>query len=133
MNRVVHFEIHAKNMDLVQKFYVDVFGWEIKDYGPAMGNYRGVMTGKDEAGAMWKGIDGGMTERQGDLPLGGEPVNAFVCTIDVEDIDTIIAKVKEFGGTIAIDKMEIPGGMGTLAYCKDPEGNIFGIIQQVKK
>lgn len=38
MNRVVHFEIHAKNLDEMQRFYTDVFGWSIKDMGEQMGN-----------------------------------------------------------------------------------------------
>jgi predicted enzyme related to lactoylglutathione lyase len=40
MNRIVHFEIHAKYLDKAQRFYQDVFGWDIKDMGPQMGNYR---------------------------------------------------------------------------------------------
>ena len=32
------------------------------------------------------------------------------------------------GGQIALPKMPIPG-MGWLAYCKDTEGNIFGMMQ----
>ena len=47
MNRVVHFEIHAKDLDRTQKFYEDVFGWTITDMGPQMGNYRVVETGKE--------------------------------------------------------------------------------------
>jgi uncharacterized protein len=34
MNRVAHFEIHAKDLDKAQKFYADVFGWKITDLGP---------------------------------------------------------------------------------------------------
>ncbi len=129
MNRVIHFEVHAKDLDRIQKFYEEVFGWSIKDMGPQMANYRTISTGKDEAGKKWTGIDGGMTARQGEIPQAGQPVNAFVCTMDVENIDEMIKKIISLGGSIALDKMEIPGGMGTLAYCKDPEGNIFGMIQ----
>ena len=32
------------------------------------------------------------------------------------------------GGTVAVPKMPIPT-MGWLAYCKDTEGNIFGMMQ----
>ena len=32
------------------------------------------------------------------------------------------------GGTVALAKMPIPG-VGWLAYCKDTEGNIFGMMQ----
>jgi predicted enzyme related to lactoylglutathione lyase len=32
------------------------------------------------------------------------------------------------GGAVAVPKMAIPG-VGWLAYCTDPEGNIFGLMQ----
>lgn len=128
MNRVVHFELHAKDMDRMQKFYSDIFGWEIKDMGPQMGGYRLITTGTDEAGATWPGINGGMNPRKGELPTEGQPVNAFVCTISVENIDATLEKIEKAGGTIATHKMEVPG-VGWLAYRKDPEGNIFGVLQ----
>jgi predicted enzyme related to lactoylglutathione lyase len=62
------------------------------------------------------------------MPKGGEPVNAFVCTITVADIDDTPGKIEAAGGTVALDKMEVPG-VGILAYRKDPEGNIFGVLQ----
>ncbi len=128
MNRVVHFEVHARDMDKMQKFYETVFGWQIQDLGPQMGNYRMVTTGKDELGRAWPGINGGMNPRMGPSPVGGEPVNAFVCTIQVEDLDAFIGKVTSAGGSIAVPRMPIPG-VGWLAYMKDPEGNIFGMMQ----
>jgi predicted enzyme related to lactoylglutathione lyase len=128
MNRVVHFEIHAKDMDKVQKFYQDVFGWNIQDMGPQMGNYRLINTGTDTAGSQWNGINGGMNPRQGDSPQAGTAVNAFVCTISVESIDETLAKIEKAGGTVATDKMDVPG-VGILAYRKDPDGNIFGVLQ----
>jgi predicted enzyme related to lactoylglutathione lyase len=128
MNRVVHFEIHATNLDGMQKFYQTVFGWDIQDLGAQMGNYRMVTTGKDQPGVQWPGIDGGITPRHGDGPKGGEPVNAFVCTISVDDIDRTLQKIEAAGGTLATEKMDVPG-VGILAYRKDPEGNIFGVLQ----
>jgi len=130
MNRVVHFEIHAKDLDGAQKFYQDVFGWDIKDMGPQMGNYRLVNTGDDKPGTRWTGINGGITPRHGEPPVGGEPVNSFVCTIQVENIDETLKKIETAGGTIATEKMDVPG-VGILAYRKDPEGNIFGVLQPV--
>jgi uncharacterized protein len=128
MNRVVHFEIHAKDLDGAQRFYGNIFGWKITDLGPQMGNYRMVSTGENEAGARWPGINGGITPRMGPPPSDGEPVNAFVCTISVDDVDSYIRKVKEAGGSIALDKMQVPG-VGWLVYAKDLEGNIFGMLQ----
>lgn len=128
MNGVVHFEIHAKDLDGAQKFYGGIFGWKIADLGPQMGNYRMVSTGEDEVGARWPGINGGITPRMGQPPSGGEPVNAFVCAIGVDDVDSYIEKVKAAGGSIALDKMQVPG-VGWLVYAKDREGNIFGMLQ----
>jgi predicted enzyme related to lactoylglutathione lyase len=132
MNRVVHFEVHAKDLDQAQKFYSDVFGWKITDLGPQMGNYRMVSTGEDKPGEPWPGINGGITPRQGPPPAGGEPVNAFVCTVTVEDLAQAMDNVKNAGGSIALDKMQVPG-VGWLAYVKDPEGNILGLLQPETK
>jgi predicted enzyme related to lactoylglutathione lyase len=128
MNRVVHFEIHAKDQDRLQRFYEEVFGWKIQDLGPQMGNYRLIVTGTDEPGAQWPGINGGMNRRQGDSPSAGAPVNAFVCTISVENIDETLKKIEAEGGKVATDKMEVPG-VGFLAYRLDPDGNLFGVLQ----
>ena len=128
MNRVVHFEIHAKDLDKMQQFYNDVFGWKITDLGPQMGNYRMVETGENEPGEKWPGINGGITPRMGEPAESGQAVNAYVCTISVDDLDVYIDKVKKAGGSMALDKMDVPG-VGWLAYCKDIEENIFGMLQ----
>ena len=128
MNRVVHFEIHAKDPDRMQQFYTDVFGWNITNMGEQMGNYRVVVTGENTAGEKWPGINGGITPRRGEPAQSGQPVNAFVCTISVNDLDKYLDKIKNAGGTMALDKMDVPG-VGLLAYCKDPEENIFGVLQ----
>lgn len=128
MNRVVHFEIHAKDPDRMQHFYSDVFGWNITNLGEQMGNYHMVVTGEDASGEKWPGINGGITPRMGDIPKSGQAVNAFVCTISVDNLEQYIEKVKNAGGSMALDKMEVPG-VGWLAYCKDIEENIFGLLQ----
>jgi predicted enzyme related to lactoylglutathione lyase len=128
MNRVIHFEIHASNLDRMQKFYTDVFGWQITDLGGLMGGYRMVNTGENAPGATYPGINGGITPRRGPTPAEGQPVNAYVCTIGVDDIDAYTDKVKLSGGAPAVEKIQVPG-VGWLAYMKDPEGNIFGLLQ----
>jgi predicted enzyme related to lactoylglutathione lyase len=134
MSRVVHFEIHAKDMDAMQKFYEQVFGWEFQKMGEDMGGYRVIVTAQvpkgEEGNTKWAGINGGLTPRRGDLPQNGAPVNAFVNIIGVENIDETIAKIESAGGTLALAKMDVPT-VGLLAYYKDPDGNIFGIIQAI--
>ncbi|HVY72788.1 MAG TPA: VOC family protein [Candidatus Paceibacterota bacterium] len=134
MNRVVHFEVHAKDMEKMLKFYQDVFGWNITDAGADYGGYRMIATGPgpDDMAKGVKmedvGINGGMTPRVGDLPKPTDAVNAFVCIIGVENIDATIEKLKAAGATEAFAKMEVPH-VGMLAYYRDPEENIFGVLQ----
>jgi predicted enzyme related to lactoylglutathione lyase len=123
MNRIVHFEIHAQDMDRMEKFYSDCFGWTFQHMGDDMGNYRVIVTGEGD-----RGINGGMTSRKGDLPKPGDAVNAYICIISVENIDEAIGKVQTAGGIEALAKMDVPH-VGKLAYYKDPEGNIFGMLE----
>lgn len=123
MNRVVHFEIQSKDLDVAQKFYSDVFGWTFQDMGTEFGNYRVITTGTE-----LPGINGGLTPRVGKLPAPGTSANAYVCIIGVDDIDAYIEKAKEAGALVALEKMDVPN-VGLLAYFQDPDGNTFGILQ----
>ncbi len=130
MNRVVHFEIHAADPERTSQFYRDVFGWRINEWVipgvvmPQENRYWVVDTGSPEV----RGIDGGMVVRRGAAPVEGQAVNAFVCTIGVASVDESLEKVLAAGGTVAVPKMPIPG-VGWLAYFKDLEGNIVGLMQ----
>ena len=57
-----------------------------------------------------------------------QPVNSFVCTVDVPNVDEYFAKALAAGGSAAVPKMPVPG-IGWLAYVKDTEGNIVGMMQ----
>lgn len=122
MGRLVHFEIHAQNPEKMSAFYQKIFGWSINQWGPT--DYWLITTGDKSK----PGIDGVMLVRKGPKPEEGAPVNAFVCTIESPAIDADLEKVIKEGGTIALPKMAV-AGVAWLAYCKDPEGNIFGITQ----
>ena len=130
MNRVVHFEIHAAEPERAALFYRDVFGWEIKEWLvpgvdiPQENRYWMVVTGSDDQ----PGINGGIVVRRGHAPIEGQGVNGFICTIDVASLEESINKAVKAGASLAIARMPIKG-VGWLAYCKDPEGNIFGMMQ----
>jgi predicted enzyme related to lactoylglutathione lyase len=123
MSRVIHFEIHAENPERAIKFYSAMFEWQFQKWEGPM-EYWIVTTGPKEK----PGIDGGLMRRMGAAPADGQPVNAYVCTIDVANLDASLAAATRLGGSIALDKMPIPG-IGWLAYAKDTEGNIFGMMQ----
>ena len=117
MNRVVHFEIASDNPDQAAEFYKSVFNWKIEKWeGPI--DYWLVMTGEQDV----PGIDGGMFKRTDEF-------TGTFNTIGVDSIDDYLEKVKQAGGTIVQEKNAIPG-VGYQAYCKDPDGVIFGIHQR---
>ncbi len=121
MSRPVHFEIHVADAERAIAFYTAVFGWSITKWeGPW--DYWLVGTGEGP------GIDGALVKRRGDGPVEGAAVNSFVVTMDVASCDATVAAIVKHGGTIAVPKMTIPG-VGWLAYGKDPDGNIFGAMQ----
>ncbi len=116
MPRIVHFEMHVDDTHRAQKFYSNVFGWEFSKWdGPA--DYWLIKTGDTSQ----PGIDGGMLKRR-------DPAGAVYNTLSVDNLDNYIKKVCEHGGEIVVPKMPVPG-VGWLAYLKDPEGNVFGMMQ----
>jgi predicted enzyme related to lactoylglutathione lyase len=123
MPRVIHFEIHAENPERAIKFYQGLFGWEFSKWAGPM-DYWLVTTGPKEQ----PGINGGLVRRQGPGPLDMQAINAYACTIDVDNVDVLAGKAAASGGQIVVPRMTIPG-VGYLVYCKDTEGNIFGIMQ----
>lgn len=50
-----------------------------------------------------------------------------VNTIQVNNVDDAVKKVLANGGKNVVPKMPI-AGVGYLAYCTDPGGNIFGVM-----
>ena len=122
MSRVVHFEIHAENPARASQFYTSVFGWDIQKWGDL--DYWLITTGTPDQ----VGINGGMFPRKGPPPIEPNPVSAFVCSIDVDNIDAAMGRVIASGGTIVVPKRAVPG-VGWSAYGKDTEGNIFGLSQ----
>jgi predicted enzyme related to lactoylglutathione lyase len=122
MNRPTHFEIHAGNPERAAAFYTAVFGWRFQKWdGPVP--YWLITTGTEAPG-----INGGMVPRVGPEPVEGQPVNAYPVTVKVASCDAAVASILAHGGTIALPKIPIPA-MGWLAFAKDTEGNIFGVMQ----
>jgi uncharacterized protein len=121
MPRVVHFEIHAGNPERAINFYQKLFDWTFQKWEGPM-PYWLITTGKDPE----PGINGGLLQRQGEID--GQAVIAYVCTVGVSSVDDYIENATKLGATIVVPKMAVPG-VGWLVYCKDTEGNIFGMIQ----
>jgi predicted enzyme related to lactoylglutathione lyase len=123
MSRVTHFEIHATNPQQLVDFYTTLLGWKFTKWAGPM-EYWLIETGP----ADQPGINGGLLQRPHAAPLTELRINCFVCTAQVSDLNASLAKATQLGGQIALPRMGIPG-VGWLAYIKDLDGNIMGLMQ----
>ena len=125
-NRVVHFEIEAKDSKRASKFYAKAFGWDMQPQGKEMGNYIVAVTGPSMPDKNPKnlGINGGIYKAE-----KKKQVNAYRCVIGVDNIKKAMKDVKAAGGKVTGDKpMDIPT-IGLFISCMDTEGNNFTLLQ----
>jgi predicted enzyme related to lactoylglutathione lyase len=133
-NLVVHFEIHASDPQKVIDFYSNLLGWKFQSYGGGEQPYWVIETGEgaigNTAGQPGMGINGGLTQRMGPAPEMGAPVNGCNIVVGVDDVDGLMRRGVELGGTEALPAADWPG-IGRGGYLLDPDGNVFGLISPV--
>jgi uncharacterized protein len=130
MPRPVHFEIHASQPQEIQAFYSALFGWTFHQWGEQDYWLLATGDGNPMAGipSSKPGIDGALVPRSGPVAEEGQPVNSWVVTVDVDDARAYLDRAVALGATVAVPLAPIPG-VGWLAYIKDPDGNILGMMQ----
>jgi predicted enzyme related to lactoylglutathione lyase len=111
--KVVHFEVLGKDGANLQKFYGDLFDWEINADNPM--NY-GLVTGADGS------VGGGIGSAQEGMP------GHVTFYIEVDDIDKYLQQIESKGGKTMMPKTHIPD-MVTFALFADPEGNMVGLVE----
>lgn len=119
-NRVVHFEIEAKDKERAKKFYSHAFGWKMEQMGNDYGGYIVITTGDPKEPG---GINGGLYE------IAKKELNAYSCVIAVDDIHKAMKDVKTAGGKVLSEKPDDIPGVGLYAKCEDTEGNRFTLLQ----
>lgn len=129
MNPVVHFEMPYEDGKRMAKFYNTAFGWQTQQLSEEMGNYvlattveskqEGSMRIPKQVGA----INGGFYQKQKDWP---EQYPSVV--ISVENIEDAMKKVRDAGGKVLGEPMEIPT-VGLYVSIIDTEGNRVSLLQ----
>jgi predicted enzyme related to lactoylglutathione lyase len=114
-NHLRFFAITADDVERARKFYEAVFGWSFEDWGPP--DFY-LIQGAGTRGALQKRNE----------KLSGTGLRAFECTIAVDDVDDIAAKVERAGGKITSRKMRIET-VGDLIWFVDTEGNRVGAMK----
>lgn len=118
---IVHFEIIGKNPSALQKFYKELFGWEV-DTNVAVapevsqqGSYGFIMpTEKSE------GIPGG-------IGGGTDYKSHAVFYVGVDNVADMLAKAEQLGGRRVMGPARRPDGGVVVAHFADLEGNLIGL------
>jgi hypothetical protein len=126
MDPVVHFEMPYKDRDRLAKFYARAFGWKMKKLGKEMGGYVTAATTQTDQKNMVKRpgvINGGFFPKK-----RGSPARYPSVVIAVDDIRKAMKKVKDAGGKVLGEPVEIPG-IGMYVSFTDTEGNRSSILE----
>ena len=121
MPKVIHFEIPAKDTKRAVVFYKKAFGWKFNHYGGGEMDYWLAAAGEEKE----PGINGAIAKKD-------EMHLTTINTISVALFEEAVKNIKAAGGEVLGPKMAIPS-VGYMTYCKDTEGNIFGIMQMDPK
>jgi uncharacterized protein len=110
-------DMATPDIEAAAAFYGDLLGWQVVE-GPRaaeVGGYRRAESDGDEVAGM--------------LPLmaEGQP-SAWVTHIAVADIEATLDLVKENGGGVISEPMDVMGWL-TFAIVSDPTGAVFGVTQ----
>lgn len=117
MPRVVHFEVPLSDPEKMAEFYRSVFAWDITKWdGPR--DYWLATTGPEEE----PGINGAFARKR-DMIADG-----VILTVQVDSVEDTVRSITDAGGSRVTPRIAIPG-IGYFSYCRDPEGNVIGIME----
>jgi uncharacterized protein len=108
---VVHWEVQARDPAAQQRFFGDLFGWNVDANNPQ--NYG--MVGPAGPGSIGGGIG----------PATDAPRASFY--VQVPSIADTLDRAATMGAETVMPRTDI--GMVILAQFRDPEGNIIGLIE----
>ncbi|WP_316505575.1 VOC family protein [Nitrosopumilus sp.] len=125
MNKVVWFEIPFDESERAQKFYKDVFGWQINHF-PEMDYYVATTDDSDPQTMEPKqpgAINGGLMKKD-------DTAKHPVILVEVPSIDEHLKKIEQNGGKTVMPKINA-GNLGLYARVSDTEGNVIGLWEKV--
>jgi predicted enzyme related to lactoylglutathione lyase len=105
----------SQNKPRAQKFYADLFGWQVAP-NPQTGGYALVDT------------DAGETAIGGGIGPAANPGEAGVkIYMRVDDLDGYLERAEKLGGTKLVPPTDLPGDYGRFAIFADPDGTAVGL------
>jgi predicted enzyme related to lactoylglutathione lyase len=115
---VVHFEVIGKDPEKIQRYYSELFGWEINSDNPA--NY-GIVAREGNTNPDGVGIGGGV----GGGPEGYDGHATFY--VEVPDVEVALAKAESLGGSRMMGPQKVMDAI-EIGLFNDPEGHVVGVV-----
>lgn len=115
--RFVWFELMTTDPKAAIAFYTEVIGWKTQPWED--GDYT-----------MWIGAQGpigGTTLLPEQAKQMGAPSH-WQANVHVDDVDATVAKVRELGGRVYVEPMDIPK-IGRFAVIADPQGASIAVVK----
>lgn len=109
MARISYLELPVRDVRSSKAFYGAAFDWDFTDFGP---DYAATMTGDS------------------DLGLNGDAAQwtaQLLPVIQVEDLEDLLERVEQAGGTISLPIFAFPGGR--RFHFRDPAGHELAAMQ----
>ena len=116
---VVHFEIVGRDAAALQKYYSELFGWEIDANNPMQ---YGIVQREANLNPDGIGIGGGV----GGGPEGYPGHVTFY--VEVPDVEAALAHAERLGGKRTMGPDEVMEGL-VIGLFEDPEGHTIGVIR----
>ncbi len=115
---VVHFEVTGQDADALQRYYGELFGWNIDASNPM--NY-GLVAREENVTSDGVGIGGGV----GAAPEGAAGHVTFY--VGVPDVEAALADAERLGGTRVFGPERVMEGT-EIGLFADPEGHVVGVV-----
>ena len=108
-------QLNTSDPEAAERFYGELFGWRFDSVGTEETPYWGIFRGDS--------LNGGMMA----LPEGGPTPSHWLAYFGSEDIDAHAATIRERGGTLMVEPMDVPPS-GRILVAQDPQGAIFALF-----
>lgn len=115
----IWYELLTADTAAAGRFYADVVGWSVGDFGGEVPEYRIFSAGET-------GVAGMMALPAGAAAGGMRP--GWFGYVGVDDVDAAVAGIVAAGGTVHMPAQDLPG-VGRIAMLADPQGVIFYVMR----
>lgn len=110
-------ELATTDPEAAKAFYGELLGWTFQDNPMPGMTYSMIKNGEEAVG--------GLMPMPQNAPEGMPP--SWGCYVTVADVDAVVAKVPELGGTVLLPPHDIPT-VGRMTIIRDPQGAFISLI-----